>query len=300
MNAAPIAMASPSTSRNVTPTANPRCLIPWRWNHSTSGFSATARKRAISTQTRTGRATSTSASSAATPRTKTAIVTSVRSLTRTIRSSAIAEASQAGRTRPGLEAAEAPRGVVAGGLQALDVALLGRRSSLRPGRGPDACFGNDRVGQLVQHQHVVCELRLDDRARRPVGPRARFRLDENAAAAALHLGSAVDRVLAHPREDDEEEALAEHPRGVDDRHVGAGTEATDRRLRRDKHLAVAREAQVRAARRDEYGAGVELLAAGRLLDLDRRVAVEAIGERRAEALLRQLLDDDRAGADPRR
>src|SRR3954454_17517050 len=299
MNAAPIAMASPSTSRNVTPTANPRCLIPWRWNHSTSGFSATARKRAISTQTRTGRAASTSASSAATPRTKTAIVTSVRSLTRTIRSSAIAEGSQAGRTRPGLEAAEAPRGV-AGGLQALDVALLGRRSSLRPGRGPDACFGDDRVRQLVQHQHVVCELRLDDRARRPVGARARLRLDENAAAAALHLGSAVARVLAHPREDDEEEALAEHPCSVDDRHVGAGTEAADRCLRRDEHLAIAGEAQVRAARRDEDGAGVELLAAGRLLDLDRRVAVEAIGERRAEALLRQLLDDDRAGADPRR
>src|SRR5204862_1865903 len=93
-------------------------------------------------------------------------------------------------------------------------------------------------------------------------------LDQDPAAGAPHLASALEAVLAHAGEDDEQHALAEDAGRVADRDVGAGAQAADLGLVAERDPAALMQVQVAAAGRDERRAGREPLAALRLGDAE--------------------------------
>ena len=88
------------------------------------------------------------------------------------------------------------------------------------------------------------------------------RLGENPTAALAHLGGSGEAVIAHSREDDQQQARSPDAGGVLDREVGPRSQTADLRLLGERRVAVLGQPQVLAAGRQQCRAGVELLAAG--------------------------------------
>src|SRR5438105_5126361 len=88
-------------SRYVIAAAQPRRETPWRWNHSTAGLSASARKREMSTQVTTWRAIQITSSTTATAMIVARMDRIVRSRKRTRRSAITHAASPPYRTSRG-------------------------------------------------------------------------------------------------------------------------------------------------------------------------------------------------------
>ena len=129
----------------------------------------------------------------------------------------------------------------------------GARRSAAPWRMPQAhAAPGDRGGQVVEGQDGVGEAGLGDGARHAVDGAGGLGLDEHAAARrALDRAGAVEAVLAHAGEHDEQEAAAEQARGVGDGEVGARAQAALGRVVGEAQAAVVVQAQVRAAGRDQ-------------------------------------------------
>ena len=145
-------------------------------------------------------------------------------------------------------------------------------------KGHAGHFLADRVRHLVERQHGVGQAGLGDRAVHPVDGAGGLVLDEHAATGLAHLARAVERVAAQARQHAEHDALAERLDGVGDRHVRARAQRADRRRVGERDGAVAADAQVAAGGGDQQRAAVEAVAGGGLADVERGVAVEALGE----------------------
>ena len=101
-----------------------------------------------------------------------------------------------------------------------DVVVGGLRPAVRPGtagasRGGRSAsvecvtrLSGDRGGQLVERQDLVGQAGLGDRARHAVDGAGGLGLDEDAAAGGLDGAGAVEAVLAHAGQHDQQQARA--------------------------------------------------------------------------------------------